>query len=127
SQAKEMFSRFHRSYQENYGYSYQDQQLVEIVNLRVSSIGSLPHLEPQTIPEGGKDASAAQVGQRRVYFENVKDFVECPVYDRSKLLSGNVLAGPAIVEQYDTNTVVYPDQQLSVDSLGNLVISIDKE
>lgn len=127
AEAKEMLNRFHSSHQESYGYSYQGQQLVEIVNLRVSSIGSLPHLEPQTIPEGDKDASAALMGQRRVYFENVKDFVECPVYDRSKLLSENVLAGPAIVEQYDTNTVVYPAQQLSVDSLGNLVIAIAKE
>ncbi len=126
-QAKEMLSRFHTSYQENYGYSYQDQQRVEIVNLRVSSIGSLPHLEPQTIPEGSKDTSAALAGERRVYFESVKDFVKCPIYERSKLLSANVLAGPAIVEQYDTNTVVHPGQQLRVDSLGNLVISIDKE
>jgi N-methylhydantoinase A len=127
AQAKKILSGFHTSYQENYGYSYQDQQFVEIVNLRVSSIGSLPHLEPQTIPEGSKDASAALAGERRVYFEEVKDFVECPVYERSKLLGANVLAGPAIVEQYDTNTVVHPEQQLRVDSLGNLVITIDKE
>ncbi len=126
-EAKEILNRFHSSHQENYGYSYQGQQLVEIVNLRVSSIGLLPHLEPQTIPEGDKDGSAALAGKRRVYFEDVGDFVECPVYDRSKLLSGNLLAGPAIVEQYDTNTVVYPEQLLRVDSLGNLVISVDKE
>jgi N-methylhydantoinase A len=121
-----MLDNFHRAHHDNYGYSYQGQQLVESVNLRVSAVGLLPHLEPQPIAEGNADAAAALTGQRKVYFEKVRDFVECPLYQRSKLLAGNRLTGPAVVEQYDTNTVVHPGQNLEVDSLGNLVITIPR-
>ena len=126
-EAEEMLDNFHRAHQDNYGYSYQGQQLVEIVNLRVSAVGELPHLEPRPMAQGDADASAASSGQRKVYFEKVEGFVECSIYDRSKLLAGNKLNGPAIIEQYDTNTAVHPGQELEVDSLGNLVITILKQ
>lgn len=125
-EAKEMLGNFHLAHQDNYGYSYEGQQLVEVVNLRVSALGLLPHLKPQPIAQGDADAAAALIGKRRVYFEKVRDFVECPIYERSKLLAGSKLSGPAVIEQYDTNTMVHPGQDLVVDSLGNLVITVHR-
>ncbi|MEE8348434.1 MAG: hydantoinase/oxoprolinase family protein [Acidobacteriota bacterium] len=127
TEAEEMLGRFHRAHQDNYGYSYEGQQKVEIVNLRVAAVGHLPHLEPHPIDEGDTDVASAITSSRRVYFEKVRDFVECPIYDREKLRSGHRLIGPAIIEQYDTNTVIYPEQDLEVDALGNLVITIHRD
>ena len=42
------------------------------------------------------------------------------VFDRAKLLSGNVIAGPAIVEEPDASTLVHPGWEASVDAHGNL-------
>ena len=49
------------------------------------------------------------------------------MYDRSKLRAGNRLAGPAIVVEVATTTLVAPRQELVVDELGNLVISNPEE
>jgi len=125
--AKQMLDNFHQAHHDNYGYSYQGQQLVESVNLRVSAVGLLPHLEPRPIAAGEADPEAALTGQRKVFFEEVRNFVECPLYQRSELKAGNRLTGPAVIEQYDTNTVVHPGQTLGVDALGNLVITIPRK
>jgi N-methylhydantoinase A len=44
------------------------------------------------------------------------------VLDRTKLLSGNVIAGPAIVEEHDASTLVHPGCEAAVDQQGNLVV-----
>jgi len=44
------------------------------------------------------------------------------VFDRTKLLSGNVVAGPAIVEEHDASTLVHPGWQATVDQQANLVV-----
>jgi hypothetical protein len=43
-------------------------------------------------------------------------------YDRTALLAGNRLEGPAIVHQYDSTTVVPPGLKASIDGYGNIVI-----
>ncbi|MEE2822000.1 MAG: hydantoinase/oxoprolinase family protein, partial [Acidobacteriota bacterium] len=126
-EAEKMLSDFHRAHQKNYGYSDEGQQLVEVVNLRVSAVGFLPNLHPKPISKGDSNSSATPTGKRKVYFEEIREFLECPVYERLNLLAGNRLHGPAIVNQYDTNTVVHPGQKLTVDPMGNLVIMISRD
>ena len=36
--------------------------------------------------------------------------------------AGNLINGPAVIEQYDATTVVYPDWTASVDQFGNLIL-----
>ena len=54
--------------------------------------------------------------------DEAKDFVPCSVYAREKLKPGNRIAGPAIVEQMDTTTVILPDMQATVDPYLNLIL-----
>ncbi|MEK7879465.1 MAG: hypothetical protein AAB285_06360 [candidate division NC10 bacterium] len=49
--------------------------------------------------------------------------VDCPVYDRSQLVAGHRLAGPAVVEQFDSTTLLHPGQEALVDELGCLSIT----
>jgi len=46
------------------------------------------------------------------------------VYDRERLGPGQRLRGPAIVEQIDSTTVIYPGQEAVVDAYRNLVIRV---
>jgi len=52
------------------------------------------------------------------------DFVDTPVYGRDKLEPGNRFAGPAIVEQMDTTTVVPPGMTARIDTYLNLIMEV---
>ncbi|HYG55110.1 MAG TPA: hydantoinase/oxoprolinase family protein, partial [Burkholderiales bacterium] len=57
---------------------------------------------------------------RQIYWSGLK---KTPVYDGDKLLVGNTVRGPAIVETSDTSVVVHPGRTLRVDALGNFEIT----
>jgi N-methylhydantoinase A/oxoprolinase/acetone carboxylase beta subunit len=48
-------------------------------------------------------------------------------YDRAALRPGNVLTGPAIVNQYDSTTVIPPGLTASIDRFGNIVIAVSAQ
>jgi N-methylhydantoinase A len=53
--------------------------------------------------------------------------VDTTTYQRERLLAGNVIAGPALVEEYASTTVVLPGDRLEVDRFGHLVIEVGYE
>jgi N-methylhydantoinase A len=113
---------FHEAHAHAYGYSAADAP-TELVSFRVAlRVRAHPARLVQSEP-GGPDPSAARKGTRPVYFEETGSFVDCPIYDRARLRPGNVLPGPAIIEQMDSTTVVLPGQRASVDRWRNLVIT----
>jgi N-methylhydantoinase A len=57
-----------------------------------------------------------------VYFAEAGDYVDCPIYDRYALAGGATFPGPAVVEEFDSTTVVHPGYGLRVDEHGNLII-----
>jgi len=61
---------------------------------------------------------------RPVYFDEYQAYRDTPIYQRDLLPLGAQFDGPAIVEQPDTTTVVYPGQTLRVDRTGNLIIAV---
>ncbi|MEQ9122299.1 MAG: hydantoinase/oxoprolinase family protein, partial [Alphaproteobacteria bacterium] len=120
---KRAFDAAHRV---NYGYA-DDHVPAEIVSLRVSVVGEMakPPRERRQHGPAEPDA-AARRGARPVYFREAGGFVETPVYDRPGLAAGNRIAGPALVEEYASTTVVQPGDRLTVDAYGDLVIEIGR-
>jgi N-methylhydantoinase A len=51
--------------------------------------------------------------------------VNCPIYDRAKLRAGQRIAGPLIVEEWTSTTLVLPGQMLEIDAYGNLIITVE--
>jgi N-methylhydantoinase A len=92
------------------------------VTLRVEAAGLVNKAQFAPRPDAGPVCEAAIIGSRKVYMDEVKDFVPCPVYAREKLQAGNRISGPAIVEQMDTTTVILPDMQATVDPYLNLIL-----
>ena len=73
-------------------------------------------------PEGRRGPlGQAQAGERRAYFAPT-GFVPTPIFDRARLPLGALMAGPAIVEQPDTTTVIPPGYTATVETTGNLRI-----
>jgi N-methylhydantoinase A len=121
-----LLGRFHALHQERYGYSDAD-STVEVVTLRLRAVSPVegPLLEP--LAGGGPDATPARIGERSVWFSTQGGAVEAAVYDRERLLAGNVLVGPALVLQVDSTTVVPPGWQGVVDGWGNLVLEKEEQ
>ena len=95
----------------------------ELVNLRLSAIVESGKPSILEIPRGAGNGEEALKGDRRVYFRDERDAVPCPVYDRERLGAGDAFRGPAIVEEWNTTTIVHPGQRLGVDDYGNLIIT----
>jgi N-methylhydantoinase A len=92
---------------------------IEFVNFRCKYIYTMP--KPQlisTVKTGTLEE--ALKGRREAYFGN--GYISTPIYDRIKLPLGGRIEGPAIIEQADTTTVIYPKQNCYVDNFGNIII-----
>ncbi len=96
-------------------------QPVEVVSYRLCGIGmvSAPPIRKYT-PTGVKLSDALRE-RRQVRFDG--NSLACPVYQRERLDVGLKLCGPAILDQFDCTTVVYPGQTVCVDAWKNIIIS----
>jgi N-methylhydantoinase A/oxoprolinase/acetone carboxylase beta subunit len=117
---------FHGAHQRRYGSRFPD-RVVQLVNIRVIGVGRIPHLAARPLAAGdATPPAAARIGTRPVVFavDGRPQALEAAVWRREALLAGNVLRGPAIVEQMDTTTVVPPGLAARVDASGSIVIAI---
>jgi N-methylhydantoinase A len=97
---------------------------VQIVHFRLQAVGRVEKPEFQPIRSGDENASHAIKQRRDVYWRELDRIVPFPVYDRAKLLAGNSLAGPAIVEEATATSVLGPADNLTVGAYGDLIIEI---
>jgi N-methylhydantoinase A len=107
-------ARFHDAHEKRYGYSTAAER-VEAATFRVEAIGDAPQAAFPREPIVGEDASAAVIGTRDVYLPEVGERVSVPLYARDELRAGNIVAGPAVIEQYDTTALVLPGEEAVVD------------
>lgn len=115
---------FHEKHMKLYGYAVRGEP-VELVNVRINGIGFVEkHRFIEKNINKEKPISDAIIGKRNVFFEKIDDYIETPIYRREKLKTGDLIEGPAVIEQYDATTVVYPDWIATVDKFENLIISI---
>jgi N-methylhydantoinase A len=119
---QELVTAFHREHQRLYSYDLPNAP-VELVNLRVTAIGLLPKLQPQLARAASSSLDGAFAGVRPVYFDQRGGFVDTPCYTRSRLAPGMTFEGPAVVDQDDATTVIFPDFHVKVDPVGNLILA----
>jgi N-methylhydantoinase A len=115
----EITNAFHRFHEIKYGHQLDAPP--RVTNVRLKAIGKIKDIQISEVEQGKEVPPSALKPKRKVYLGG--DFVECQIYDRYKLLYGNVIDGPAIVEEPLHTTVVMPEQTLNVDKFGNLIIS----
>ena len=114
-----LVAAFHAAHQRVY-HHHRVADPVEVVNLRVVHRYPLPVPRLARATPPGGSAAAARKATRRVYFDGA--WRESPIYERGRLPVGEPVAGPAVVEQADTTTVVPPGWAAARDPAGTLVI-----
>ena len=92
----------------------------EILMIRAVVGASVTLKADISIPKGSGDVSSALIHQSRFFYEG--DWHEAGIYDRGRLGADDVVAGPAIVSEMDSTTVVLPGHSATVDAVGNLLI-----
>jgi N-methylhydantoinase A len=112
---------FDQAHQRIYGASAPEED-AEIVTFRIIAEIAVPTLAARRIEHGDGTARAAIKGERPLYHLDARAFLRASVYDRARLRAGDRFAGPAVVEQFDSTTVVLAGQSAVVDDFGNLVI-----
>ena len=97
---------FHRAHEREYGQRFDSQ--IDIVNVRVTGVGLVPPLSGQKV--AASRASPTPAFENDVVFEvdGRMQTVPTPFYDRAELNAGQTIAGPAVIEQYDSTTVSRP-------------------
>jgi N-methylhydantoinase A len=109
---------FHRTHEQRYGYRLAD--AVEIVTIRVTSIGEIDKPKITRCSVIGSLAQA-ETGSRRVRFAGAD--LDTPIYSRDRLPARAKMQGPAIIEEMGSVTVVPPQWSFEVGSIGELLLT----
>ena len=120
SWADAVVAGFHDAHRARYGYDFRGRsdQPVEWVNLR--TVGRGP-VERPAIPEiAAGSGTPIAIGTRRVRFG---DWVDAALFDRETLRAGDVVDGPAVVQEFGSTVPVHPGFRATVDRFGNLLLT----
>lgn len=114
-----MFKHFHQVHDQTFGFHYEGEQDVELVNLRVQAIGvqHRPNIKPTETTKG----TVKPFGNRSVFWRG-QGWVECPLYRRTELPVGQEIEGPTIIEEYGSTVVVPSSWKARADAFGNLIL-----
>jgi N-methylhydantoinase A len=123
--AAQVAGAFHDAHQALYSYDFRHdaRQPVEWVNLRVTGVGPIRRPALPELARGDGDASRARTGSRPVCFGRSGGYVSADTFWRPDLAAGDVLAGPAVIEEYGATVPLHPGFTATVDRLGNLRIT----
>jgi N-methylhydantoinase A/oxoprolinase/acetone carboxylase beta subunit len=124
--AAKLAADFHDAHEREYSRRFEESD-IEIPNIRVRGIGLIPPLEMPEVARGGESPAAALRHEREAWFRVDGDLRELPTkfYAREGLAAGNRIDGPAVINQYDTTTIIPPDLTAEIDRFGNILIWIE--
>ena len=117
---------FVESYLRNFGFTDPDARIEAIDWCLVATVPG-DRAAPRRFEGAGEAGGSAVVGARQAWFPELDGFAECSVVDRYRLREGDAFAGPAIVEERESTTVVLPGDTVTVGPSGHMVIEVGYE
>jgi N-methylhydantoinase A len=92
-----------------------------MVNIRLALIGKRPR---PSFPRLSETGSAEASHRREVYLRDARKPLPCPVYRRAELAAASRIAGPALIQEHGTTTVMFEEDVCTVASSGELMITV---
>jgi len=117
---KAIRTAFDALYEHRYAH-HSPEEPVEMVNMRLGVVGKRTRLRFPTL---GKGRAAKPARYRDVYFAGTAKPARCPVYARETLRAGMRFAGPALIQEHGTTTVMYRGDACKVALSGELIIKV---
>jgi N-methylhydantoinase A len=114
-------ARFDEAHRRAYGYAAPEVE-VQLLNLRLAVVYPLERPRLPALAAGDGHAPAGEA--RKIYSTLTRDLLEYRVVARERLRAGDILAGPAAVEEAGTTTLIEPGDELRVDGNACLVITV---
>lgn len=119
--AAAVIENFYNAHKQVYGHAFRDQH-TEMVTLRVIATVAVDTLKLPKLDKGGRSNPAeAELYRRRTVFDS-GEALETPRYQRGKLLADDTVAGPALVIQHNSTTIVPPGYVATVLEYGDMRI-----
>jgi len=115
-------SAFEAVYVERFGRSLPDMQ-VEVVSWRLRASADAMADEVR-LEQSGRSEGPSRTGERPVYFSELAGFRTTPVYSRGRIMAGDRVDGPAIIEEAESTVVVGPRAHVVIDQAGNLIMHL---
>ena len=117
------FDAFHRLHEAEYGHSFR-QSVIEIVNIRVAGVGRMPKIGSPAVAAGPSlDAARVKTGRCVFRVNGRLETFDTVFYQRRLLPLDTPIAGPAVILQIDSTTVVPPGWSATADAAGNLLLT----
>ena len=121
----EFAQNFHARHMKTYGHCAPDSP-IEIVNVRLRAIGSVPRPPIPRASLGKDEPAEASLGQRPFVRTDGRVSPK-PFYQGDQLKPGHSLRGPAIIVYKDTTVFLPLGDRASVDEYFNLIVEIGGE
>ena len=116
---KSVRSRFDILHKKSYGFS-RTSEPSEVVNLRITCIGQTQKAQLKKEKPADKNPKEAMKGKRKVLLKG--RFQIANIFDRDKLMPGNQIKGPAVIEQADSTTLLFAGNIGKIDRYRNIII-----
>ena len=99
--------------------------IVDIATGEAVETKSAPKPELKKEPLGNKEPKEALKGKRKVFLNG--RYYKTHIYDRDRLNPGAIIKGPAVIEQKDSTTLLFPGNAAGVDEYRNIIIKVNSE
>ena len=114
-----MLRLFADAHKRRFGFSFADKQL-QIESLRVDALGTIDAFNADEPALTCETASIPAGQQTRIYYRGT--WLAAAVYQRSNLICGDIISGPAIIVDDTTTTIVESGWQLRTDASSHLIL-----
>lgn len=122
--ANAIATTFHAEHKRMYGYSLEEECApIELINVRLRSVGLTEKPSYTEEAYAGKDAAAAMKGERVIRVPEGQASANVPVYDGHKTRHGNFIRGPALIEQVNTTLLLGASYDCVCDRYSSFVVS----
>ncbi|WP_285397243.1 hydantoinase/oxoprolinase family protein [Lysinibacillus sp. fls2-241-R2A-57] len=114
---------FHIKHKQEFSFDLPNTS-IELVNLHLTIYGKDEAVQFKELDFSHIDTTTCIKGKRNLYVKET-GWVEVNVYDQQKLVPGNVISGPAIVENPTSTVVISEKQSIEIDKYGNLIVEVE--
>ena len=118
----EIRAAFERDYERRYGHA-DSKAPTELQALHLSAFARLRRPDIANLRRKAPSGTSFGRQSRPVHFDGAGSALETDIYDRDALEPGFAVAGPAVIEEYGSTTLIWPGDRFEIGGMGEIRIA----